>query len=320
MKRPIIIFIGVVVFILLAGRIYAQNEDNKKKKNGLVSFGLDIRIPSFVSKTYVPTTLSNVPEFVRQVPIHKDDSSSGKIITIPNSTVQPCAYFVDEPPSALNPSKITASPVMWGASVAPQITIGWLKARAGVSFYQVRKDNSWLLESAYAQDETATKGLPYTGPLREWSEWGSNSLRGFGTALVYYAAELKPKFPEWFGEIEIGPFKYLSGVVGYTQRDYNLNLWSGWDRYNSLTEVYKKFPPIAVRTQREYFGVRLSGNLGDQGESRSRIGIEFLVNHHFHSDQSVWEGYPVNLTYTQSPWSVTGNVFFNVNLFGAKKN
>ncbi len=308
MKRLIAVFIGMAAILVLpAGNLYAQ-----------ISFGVDVRIPTIVSKRYVPTTLENVPEFVRKVPVHKNDGGAGRIIIIPDGTIQPRVN--DSPNPYLHPH---INSVMLGASVAPQITVGRLTARVGSAAYLRSGYKFWLHDAAALQDEAATKGMPYTGPIREWSQWGQNSLRGYGTALVYYAAELKPKLPELYGEVEIGPFKYVSAVAGYSRMNYDLNLSSGWDRWDSLDEKYAEYPAMKVGIRREYFGVRLSCRFDSEscgdGESKSRLGIEFLVNHLSHSDQPIWQGYPVNLRYAQSPWSVTGSIIVNLHI-GLKKH
>lgn len=317
MKRLIVVFIGAAILVLSAGNLYAQSEE-KEKKEGFISFGVDIRIPTVVSKTYVPTTMENVPEFVRKVPVHRDDSGAGRIVIIPDSTIQPRVNNNAQGETLDHNREPHTNPAMLGASIAPQITVWRLTARVGVAAYlRVReKSGVWLYYAAVAQDEAADKGIPYVGPLREWSQWAPNSKRGYGTALVYYAAELKPKPPELYGEVEIGPFKYLSAVAGYSRMNYDLNLYSGWDRWNSLDEKYAEYPAIKVEIRREYFGVRLSGRFSEK--SKSSVGIEFLVNHLSHSDQPIWQGYPVDLKYAQSPWSFTFSIVWNLYIVGSK--
>lgn len=307
MKRLIAVFVGVTAILILStGNLYAQGDEKEKEKKGFVSFGVDIRLPTMVSKTYVPTTLENVPEFVRKVPIHKNDRGAGTIVMIPDNTIQP---------------RTNNTAASLGASIAPQITVWRITARIGAMAYLRAKSRAWLHDAAVAHDEAADKKVPYAGPIREWSQWVQNSQRGYGTALVYYAAELKPKQPELYGEVEIRPFKHLSAITGYSQINYDLSLYSGWDRWNSLNEKYAEYPAIRIGMRRKYFGVRLSCRVNEYGkceEGKSSVGIEFLVNHLSHFDPTMWQGHPVDLKYTQSPWSATFSVIWNLNIVGLK--
>lgn len=212
-----------LAFLMIPAIMHADDSGSTTAKKSIL--GLRFDILSFRLMPSLTDKVSNVPEFIRQVPIHKDDIGAGRIRTIPFDS--------------LNPGFLTT----FNPSVGPELNLGRIKIIGGVGL---------------SLPITPRAGKKNSGSTREISQRGNNSARGTGTALVFYSLEKTIRWlhPKWFGELEFGVNKRLALFGGYAQSYNSTEFRSGWDRYNRL-QTFKRYRISEDRINENYLGVRL---------------------------------------------------------------
>jgi hypothetical protein len=223
-------------FLLVAVLTMVTSAMAEEKKQKTFEIGLEVGLNAmFFSGTIPSATIENVPLFVRQVPVHRDDWNAGVIRTIPFDTVavEGTGYlFLDG-----------------STKVAPTMRVGPVILRGEL-----------LVSGIGDSNDDRTPGIPSP---QEWSEWVENNERGYGTALVYYQAFLrksgKIKFhPVWEAELTYHDFSVLAGTT--TSPISQLWIQTGWDRYNAL-EKWQEHHVADFSSRVKYAGLRVY--LGD---------------------------------------------------------
>ncbi|MDP3953883.1 MAG: hypothetical protein Q8Q06_00515 [bacterium] len=209
--------------LLLLGTCFGEeNTQVQTDKKNNFSFRLDVL--SFDLLPDINYDIKNAPEYIRQIPIHKDDGGAGKIRTIPFDSLDP--GFL----KTFNP--------LFG----PEFTVGKVKFFMGAGFSMP------VTPRAMKKNSRST---------REISQRNDNSNRGIGTALVFYAFEKNTVWvmPRLNSEIEFKTSRRWRPIIGGSLSRYNTRIQSGWDRYNKL-RTYKGYKVSDDRVIDAYGGLR----------------------------------------------------------------
>lgn len=201
-------------------------------------YGLEIRASFNFLTGQIMEPISDVPVFIRQVPIRFNDSQAGKILTIPDSTLDPGTY------SSGN------------ISIAPEIKFRRMLFRGGVNF---------------ELPISPRRHHGSSGSTRELNQRGPAAIRLPEDTLVYYAVETTVRgMPGLFGEVEVSLTKNLSLLGGYAISPYKVRFISGWDLVGEIDfedeedrqeddefETYRKYPLSNNSFRALYGGLRI---------------------------------------------------------------
>lgn len=179
--------------------------------------GLSQVVPGALGK------VSNLPANIRTVPGHQGDPDAGVPQLIPDSPVSAGAFT-----SAL-------------AGVGPQLRIRRFSVQAGALFGVL----------GFPWPHTAS-----SGNTREVNQFGTTQ-RGVGTRLWYYAVAPHPRlFSGFYTEGETSVSQHCGVLGGYSRTLYDLQINSGWDRYDAL-EHYASYTIAQNTLQSFYAGLRI---------------------------------------------------------------
>ena len=187
--------------------------------------------------------VKNIPEYIRNVPIHPDDDYA----------------------------KGNEGPIGDGISVWPMVEI---PLKAGVSL----ETKSGASLDIYGK-LSLPLGFIVNRNERNYTDDVGSDNRGEGAALTYYDAAYGPLFiPGIYADVYI-PFKEfndkdIGAIVGAGYRKYDLNINTGWDRYDAC-EHRRQYNVGSIEEKSLYAGVRF---IDAQGKRKTFLDIVLGVN------------------------------------------
>jgi len=236
---------ALIAIMAFALPLNGQKEDEQLKGNGL-----GLRVDYLKFKFLPAPKVKNVPEFVRQVPIHEDDAGAGRVRTIPFDNLDPWLE------------------TMYSPSIGPEFRLGKFKLSAGIGI---------------SVPLTPAPKRGNSGSTREISQWFDDSDRGYGTALVFYGLNnVVIRTPYWYGEIEYLATRRFGLLAGFSEEKYRSEFVSGWDRYDALQQ-FKRYKVSDNKLDQVYSGFRFYDSRRDNslslylgfGKKVSRFSSEF---------------------------------------------
>lgn len=239
MRTTIVAFAS---FLIFSGICSGQTQDTAPNQpKNKVSFGLELRW-FYLDFRPRPVEVGNIPDSMRQVPVHKDDGylgRKGEIVTIPADIIKPGLF------------------VGYSPAIAPEISVGRFKTRGGIS-----------LNIPFYPKAVRGNG----GSTRERHQYDSGTSRGTGTSLVYYAVNVSSK-PTlgWLGEAEFIANDNWSFLAGYAISEYKLQIATGWDRFNDL-QTYRKYDISHNQVEKRYVGFRIKPE-DESGSGLVMVGV-----------------------------------------------
>src|SRR3989344_1408733 len=199
-----------------------------QEKERFFDLGMEVRLISFDFNS-INVQVSDIPVQFRQIRVHKNDTYlglNGRIVTVPGDTIK-TGYFTQLSPS-----------------FGPELKIWRFKSLVGIVFF-----NFPIYPMATRENKNST---------REIHQYDSETYRGTGTPLVFYAVDAAPLMSpvSWLTELEFSPEGPASMLVGLGESHFKLRIQNGWDRYDAL-ETYENHDIFYGTFRKEYLGMRL---------------------------------------------------------------
>jgi hypothetical protein len=207
--------------------------------------------------------LLNVPEEIRHVPIHPDDT-----------------YAKEKNNGPIEPKDIKGV-TLWG--LINPVLVGGLEFKIDRIYLNAAVSvSSPLISNRYSDYYE-----------RNYTNHPGTSERGYGAALTQYSTSITPLkipiliIPKLSAEITIPVYSIEKGslekegiIIGYGRRRYNFSIETGWDRFDKYernewfpieeiieNSVYIGYGSLDDSDSHEKITARLSGN--------TRIGVDF---------------------------------------------
>jgi len=249
MGQKILGLIGAGLLSLSAGCAFNQDERTDKTFFGTKDFGIRpfVAVEPSLNFSNPVDKVSNVPEVVRDVPIHRDDGYVNR---------------ANQGPIAKDSVK---TPVLFEIGLAK---VGLETKITEHAYLDVFGNVSLNASSFGAGDENE----------RNYTNAVGTEKRGYGAALTYWRARYGPLFIPGLGaELRIPLNEGKKGtelLLGGTIRRYNLEAENGWDRWNKH-EKYKTYRLGEVTDKTIYTGILIKDRLSDKFGGGFKIGADF---------------------------------------------
>ena len=236
-KRKIASYAGIAALSLAAAGC-APNDMAVDNVKPFFSGGIEMSKPIVHVK--------NIPEYIRNVPVHPDDDYA----------------------------KDNRGPIHDGISVYPMVEI---PLKAGVSV----ETKSGVSVDVYGK-LSMPLGFIVNRNERNYTDDVGSDNRGEGAALTYYDVAYGPLFIPGIGADvyiplgEVSKEKNIGAIVGAGYRKYDVNVNTGWDRFDKC-EHRRQYNIGSIEETSFYAGVRFI----DSDKNKRRVYCDLFLGANF---------------------------------------